>query len=168
MTSNCASGTNVAIGTKRKKAFLGYNQSLETPRTKTLRPCWFQRTLICYVLPTWRWWRNCNRTTVDVIPPVSRKPNFTAESIAVKHVLKYLPCAQFPCIWEICEFHFTTCHHHSSSNQYLLNRPKKITKKTLGHSTFAVATSKLWNSLPVMFRNIDSLYLGVLFKGTSF
>ena len=40
-----------------------------------------------------------------------------------------------------------------SSNQLLLCMPKGITKKTLGDRVFAVASPRLWNSLPEELRN---------------
>ena len=42
-----------------------------------------------------------------------------------------------------------------SSNECLLNIPKKITKKTLGDPSFQVAVPRLWNKLPATLRTID-------------
>ena len=46
----------------------------------------------------------------------------------------------------------------SSSNEFLLNMPKKITKKTLGDRSFQVAVQRLWNKLPATLKNVDCLH----------
>ena len=51
----------------------------------------------------------------------------------------------------------TNAYNLRSSNDCLLNMPKKITKKALDDRAFQVAAPGLWNKLPASLRNIDCL-----------
>ena len=79
---------------------------------------------------------------------------FIPQSTAVRKVLETVASLLKDLVSVLPASHYQL---HRNNNGILLERPRLITKKTIGDRAFSIAAPLLWNSLPLPIRQQTSI-----------